>query len=265
MEGNQSTDRSTHAPLLLGAGFGLVSAAYAAWKLPALPTYAAAGGATLAMAAAAFVTLAAARRNARADARLIALQSELSNVQQKMKTQAEQLRTATMLDETTGVLNRKIFLQRLDEVIQRDGRLEKPFAFLYIDIEGFRAINQTHGRLEGDAVLRHLAHSLQGVSRGTDHVGRLGGDEFGLVLGECEDPRPVVDRLLIALEALPQGERKLDRVSVAIGAVHVPDCRYGVDLGDLFRTAESALGAARGKGVSFCVRRDLPSRAPKAV
>lgn len=265
MEENPVPDRLAHVPVLVAAGFGLVAAAFAAWKMPALPTYVAVGGAATAAVAATLAGFAAARGNARTEARRIALQSEIANLQQRLKVQAEQLRHATMLDDTTGLLNRKAFLQRLDEVVQRDGRLEKPFALLYIDIEGFREFNQAYGRLDGDAVLRHVAHALQGVSRGTDHVGRLGGDEFGVALGECEDPRPVVDRLFIALDTASPNEGVRDRVRVAVGAVHVLDCRYGVDLGELFRTAEAALGSARGRGVSMYVRRDLPSRAPKAV
>jgi diguanylate cyclase (GGDEF)-like protein len=187
-----------------------------------------------------------------------ALRNDVTSLEEKVQTQAREIRDARALDEVTGTLNRSGFLKRLDEAIQRDARLLKPIAFLLIDIEGFKAINAERGRLGGDVILKHLAALIQGATRGTDFVGRLGGDEFGVVLNECEDPRPAVNRLFLALQAANSVEGAVP-VRVGVGAVTIENPADGVDLTELFRIAEGALASVRGTGGSLCARRSLKS------
>jgi diguanylate cyclase (GGDEF)-like protein len=151
-----------------------------------------------------------------------------------------------------------MFLKRLEETVARDGRLGRPLVFLLVDIQGFRAINNERGRLGGDGVLKTVAAAIQGSTRGTDVVGRLGGDEFGIVLGECEDPRPAVNRLFVALQAQNSVEGAVP-VHVAVGAVTVENAACGVATAELFRLAEGALSSVRGHAGSLCARRTLRS------
>jgi diguanylate cyclase (GGDEF)-like protein len=187
-----------------------------------------------------------------------ALRNDVSSLEERIQMQTRELRDVRTCDEVTGSLNRGAFLRRLDEMVQRDGRMGKSLVFLLVDIEGFRAINTERGRLGGDAVLKQLAAALCGATRGTDAVGRLGGDEFGVVLGQCEDPRPAVNRLFVALQAANTREGALP-VHVAIGAVTIEDPSQGVDQADLFRLAEGALASVRGHAGSLCARRTLKS------
>lgn len=192
----------------------------------------------------------------RQSARLVEQVTRLESQARERDRQLEEVRSH---DETSGALNRRVFLQRFDETAQRDGRLGKPMAFLLLDIAGFRSINERSGRLAGDQVLRTAARALQGCTRGTDAVGRLGGDEFGVVLGECEDPRPAVDRIHVALSAvnIPGTDEPL---RVSIGSVWIESAEEGVDAGEVFRAAESALASLRGKPGGHCAARTIAKR-----
>jgi diguanylate cyclase (GGDEF)-like protein len=185
-----------------------------------------------------------------------ALKSEIATLQERLHAQGREIRDVRSCDEVTGALNRSSFLRRLDEAILRDARLGKSLSFLLVDIEGFRAINAERGRLGGDEVLKLVAQAIQGATRGTDFVGRMGGDEFGVVLNECEDSRPAVNRLFLALQAA-QADGTSSPVHVSVGAVTIETPANGVELAELFRLAEGALASVRGTGASLCARRTL--------
>jgi diguanylate cyclase (GGDEF)-like protein len=87
-----------------------------------------------------------------------------------------------LLDDLTGVGNRRHLLQRLSEECARSARSGEPFALLVIDLDGFKAINDTHGHAAGDACLQHFALMAQTRLRTGDMLARTGGDEFCVVL-----------------------------------------------------------------------------------
>ena len=185
-----------------------------------------------------------------------ALRGSLSSLEETFEAQARELRNVRTHDPATGALNRATFLRRLDETIARDGRLGKAVAFLLVDVEGFKAINIERGLIGGDATLRRVAQAIEDATRGTDCVGRLGGDEFGVVLHECDDPGPAVDRIFRNLQAASGGDGAT-AVHVAVGAVTIEDPAAGVELKELFRLAEGALASVRGTDGSLCARRAL--------
>lgn len=202
---------------------------------------------------------------AAAERREAVLKGAVASLESKVEAANERIREVMTADDVTGVLNRRTFLTRLDEVAQRDARLGKPLAFLLIDVEGFRRINGEKGRVVGDQVLKRVARALQASTRGTDYIGRLGGDEFAIVLGECADPRPAVDRLFVALDGESTEGKDPLPIRVSVGAVIVENPGTGVDFGELFQVAEGALASVRGTGGGLCGRRTLKSESPRVA
>lgn len=182
------------------------------------------------------------------------LREDHASLQERSHDQARELRDAKTHDASTGALNRSSFLRRLEETVARDARLGKSLSFLLVDVEGFKAINIERGRIGGDAILLKVAHALADATRGTDWVGRLGGDEFGVVLGECEDPGPAVNRIFSSLKGEADGAAS---ICVSVGAVTIENPAAGFELSELFRIAEGALASVRGTGGNLCARRSL--------
>jgi diguanylate cyclase (GGDEF)-like protein/PAS domain S-box-containing protein len=122
-------------------------------------------------------------------------------------------------DPLTGLANRALFEERLRSVLARDGRTGDTTGLLFLDLDGFKAVNDDHGHAVGDAVLRAVAGRLRSAVRPSDTAARLGGDEF-VVLVESTDAsglEALVARLAGSLaEPLKIGELELT-VGVSIG------------------------------------------------
>jgi diguanylate cyclase (GGDEF)-like protein len=93
-------------------------------------------------------------------------------------------RTMSRFDPLTGVANRRHFREMLDLEISRYRRYRRPFTLVYMDLDNFKAVNDLHGHAAGDALLRTVADTIVLSTRDVDTPGRLGGDEFGLLLPE---------------------------------------------------------------------------------
>ena len=95
-------------------------------------------------------------------------------------------------DLLTGLANRRVFVEALDQTIARAGRGGKSFAVLYLDLDHFKDVNDTLGHPIGDLLLQAVADRLRGSVRATDTVARFGGDEFAVIVSEIQD-RPEVE------------------------------------------------------------------------
>ena len=104
-------------------------------------------------------------------------------------------------DGLTGCLTRRAFYDRLDHEIARSRRYGKPFSVFLADLDNLKVLNDHWGHESGDEALRLLSAALRSEARGTDLVGRLGGDEFGVILPEtgAADAPAVAERLLAAI------------------------------------------------------------------
>jgi diguanylate cyclase (GGDEF)-like protein len=128
--------------------------------------------------------------------RILDLQAELLKTREALRQQATH-------DGLTGLLNRNSILEALDDEISRSARSNQAVSVIMADLDRFKLVNDTHGHLAGDAVLREAARRLKTSARRYDSVGRYGGEEFLIVLPGCD-----------ASDAIAQAERMRD----AIGA-----------------------------------------------
>jgi diguanylate cyclase (GGDEF)-like protein len=109
------------------------------------------------------------------------LTAELAELKAKL-SEAENLADR---DALAPVFNRRAFLRELHRTMSEVERYKTPAAVIYIDLDGFKAVNDEYGHSAGDAVLRHVGLLLADSVRESDIVGRLGGDEFGIILNRA--------------------------------------------------------------------------------
>lgn len=164
-----------------------------------------------------------------------------------MKHAMDELRSAARVDPLTGLYNRRHLADELRAVASASTRQRQPFAVVMIDLDHFKAINDSYGHETGDEVLRATAQRLVGSARKEDIVGRWGGDEFLAVLpaSELNAGRTASERLLEGVRSSP--------VRTPTGAVRVTASAglaagVGGDPQRLLLAADSALYEAEGKG-----------------
>ncbi len=100
----------------------------------------------------------------------------------ELRDRIAQLEKLAMTDELTGLLNRRGFETELQRTLALSSRYEEPGLLVYVDLDGFKLVNDTYGHAAGDAVLKRVSRLLTDNLRCTDFVGRLGGDEFAVLL-----------------------------------------------------------------------------------
>ena len=116
---------------------------------------------------------------------LLSLMDEVDQLRketERLRGRVRELESLADHDVLLPVLNRRAFLREVSKALALAERHEAPSSLVYMDLNGFKEINDTHGHAAGDAALHHVAGLLAAHVRETDAVGRLGGDEFGLVL-----------------------------------------------------------------------------------
>jgi diguanylate cyclase (GGDEF)-like protein len=116
---------------------------------------------------------------------LLSLMGEVDQMRketERLRGRVRELESLADHDVMLPVLNRRAFLREVSRALALAERHNAPSALVYIDLNGFKALNDNHGHAAGDAALHHVSALLSAHVRETDAVGRLGGDEFGLVL-----------------------------------------------------------------------------------
>lgn len=143
------------------------------------------------------------------------------------RKEAEQLIwTQANFDFLTGLPNRQMFHDRLNQEIKKSSRTGQPIALLFIDLDHFKEINDTLGHDLGDAVLKDVAMRLTQCVRESDTVSRLGGDEFTVILGDLDDQgvaERVAQNILSKLSEAFYLESEVVYISASIGITLYPD------------------------------------------
>lgn len=152
-------------------------------------------------------------------------------------------------DVLTGLPNRLLLNDRLTEAIALACRRRKALAVLFLDVDGFKAVNDSLGHAAGDLVLQSIAAQLGGLLRQSDTVSRYSGDEFVVVLSEianAEDAAVVAKKLLQAVAGPHRINSQEVTVTASIGMAVYPD--HGQDAATLIANADAAMYGAKREG-----------------
>jgi diguanylate cyclase (GGDEF)-like protein len=162
----------------------------------------------------------------------------------------EELAFLATHDPLTGLPNRTLILDRVEQMLARSRRSQTPVAALFVDLDNFKSINDTLGHSTGDELLQAVTARLNGVVRDTDALGRLGGDEFVVISEELTlsvGPELIAERLLDALkEPFKLGADKETRVTVTASIGIAAGYRTSAD--ELLRDADIAMYRAKWDG-----------------
>lgn len=183
------------------------------------------------------------------------------------KLSEEQIRFQANHDALTSLPNRYLFMDRLSYAIKLSKRRRECFALMYIDVDEFKPLNDSHGHSTGDKVLSEIAHRLSATLRNVDTVARIGGDEFTIILPGTETPEDaetVVKKLqhaLVDTDVIIGEEHPPYRISASIGIAIYPD--HGETVDELLAAADDAMYAAKNSGRStFRFAKNNCSRTP---
>jgi len=167
----------------------------------------------------------------------------------------KELHRLSYMDELTGVANRRKFMEMISESLTLSKKVERSLAVLFLDLDFFKAINDTHGHEYGDLILIEVAQRMQSCIRNTDLVARLGGDEFVVLLEmvtSSEEAIEIAEKLIQVVSEPYQLKGKRLSIGVSIGISLYPDhdnCSIG-----LLKKADQALYGAketRGNAVLY--------------
>jgi diguanylate cyclase (GGDEF)-like protein len=176
------------------------------------------------------------------------IQKSLSNLHK----QADQMSKLAHTDPLTGLSNRRHLFEQLENEFARAQRYRRPFCLLYIDMDGFKAINDQFGHLFGDEILRGSARSMQAVLRATDLLARIGGDEFAVLLPETDlmGAEHVAEKLRKALAAYgSQLSPSLPSLTLSVGVGQIGEEDDAIE--DILARADKAQYLAKSAGKSL--------------
>lgn len=166
------------------------------------------------------------------------------------KQMRDQLQQMAQFDMLTGLPNRRMVLDRLAQMVALAKRGNQRFALLFVDLDGFKRINDTYGHEAGDRVLKAVAARLSACIRSSDIVGRMGGDEFTVILSTLtryEDAGQVAEKILETLRrpiTMPSGVQ--DQIGSSIGISVFPEDAQDGD--GLLATADDAMYEVKHAG-----------------
>lgn len=179
----------------------------------------------------------------------VAIALSNSNAHQSLVLANEKIAHMATHDPMTGLPNRMQIMDRLGQELKRCQRYKKALAVMFIDLDGFKQVNDTHGHRAGDNVLREIALRISAGVRATDAVGRLAGDEFlVIVTDDCtpSDGLQLAEQIRTSLsDSIPYDGQEL-RVTCSIGLALFPE--DGINPEELVNAADQAMYDAKAEG-----------------
>ena len=186
------------------------------------------------------------------------MRTQLSEKDGEIQSLQARIEELSRHDPLTGVLNRRSLIQTLDAELQRANRTGHPFCFVIMDLDRFREVNEKYGHPAGDAVLREVSDTAMKLLRALDSFGRLGGEEFGIVL-----PATWPDQAIIAMQRLAKAVAGIDWQSITpemtLGfSAGITTNAFGDTAESIANRAEKALGQAKREGGNRTVLAEEP-------
>jgi diguanylate cyclase (GGDEF)-like protein len=175
------------------------------------------------------------------------------DISARKRTQAQVWMKANY-DHLTGLPNRSLFHDRLERAVLQEARRHGQVAVLFIDLDGFKSVNDQLGHDAGDALLKEAAHRIDSCLRESDTAARMGGDEFTVVLTEISDRKGVqqVAEKILGMVAMPYHiTGRHARISCSIGIALYP--QHAVTVTALLRRADKAMYLAKRGGKNAIV------------
>ena len=171
-----------------------------------------------------------------------------------LKTVEEELTRKALHDPLTGLPNRHLFNDRLEQAISYAERYRQKVGLIFIDLDNFKPINDELGHMFGDSVLQTVARRIEGCARKTDTVARFGGEEFVLLLPSITDKadvKNILSRIVNAINKSFDIDGRTARIDASIGISVYPQDAH--DMASMVSTADKAMYEAKNKqGTSYC-------------
>jgi diguanylate cyclase (GGDEF)-like protein len=178
-----------------------------------------------------------------------ALREERDGLERRVQERTRELEALANTDALTGVANRRRFLEVAEESVAQSRASGRPLSLLMLDIDHFKSINDNYGHACGDQVIRTVAQAVRSRLRPTDCIGRIGGEEFAVILpgADAIAAGRTAERILTEVRAIEiEQAAKRIRLTLSVGAAEVLGADD--DLDDLMSRADSALYRAKSAG-----------------
>jgi diguanylate cyclase (GGDEF)-like protein len=179
------------------------------------------------------------------------LYQEIVDINQRLATKQQELQDLAMRDQLTRLYNRRGILELIDGAVAKAKRERSRLALVMIDIDYFKRINDSGGHKAGDEVLREVAFRITSSVREYNHVGRLGGEEFLVLLAQtdCDHACDIAERIRAAINMMPiNGHNTSFSVTVSAGVAQAFDPSHSITAEKLLLIADEALYESKRSG-----------------
>jgi diguanylate cyclase (GGDEF)-like protein len=181
----------------------------------------------------------------------LALRRRVERQTRELRESRELYRHMALHDALTGLPSRALFIDRLQNALDRSQRFHTTIALLMLDLDHFKDINDSYGHQGGDVVLCAVAARLSATTRKTDSIVRLGGDEFVLLLNDLEDiaqAEKIAAKIIEAIaDPIPVGEGAVT-ITASIGVRTLAGDETAVDAALLLKQVDAAMYGAKARG-----------------